>query len=255
MQQENLSIFPDLNEGKTKITTKVINPLRSDLYPFKTMSQLCYVSGKQAYNHTKDIGFPNFLLSGFIFCLQWAKIPHPVLNEMLYITLYIYFDCRSGQVRCFTISYNQSNKIDMYNFTNYIFENNIFSTPPGFNLPGVPKTKAIILVPPNHHRTCIRDHIYVTKKTKLITNPYFWDERTPPTLKVLHHLLIKKQKPELKYGLSETNKNLLEVIKRYNLWVHRKLDLLSKTPNFDSEEAKIFMDNLDWESFNCTIIK
>jgi len=249
-------IFPDLNEGITKKTI-VIPPISNDILPLKTFSQFCYVSGMQAYNQSKNIGFPNLRLSGFIICYELPKIPHPILNvEPLTITLYIYFDCSTAQVRCYTICYNKSNKIDMYNFTNYLYKNRILTTPPGLHLPGVPKTNAILLVPSNYFRNDIKNHFYLPKKTSFLLNPYFKrNKRTPKALKSLMDYFYCEQNDLIKGGLPLLPNKLREVLDKYNFYLHRRLYRIGKKPNFGGEEVKIFYDHLNWESFKCTIIK
>ena len=244
MQKTNL-IFPDEKEGITKKT--IVIPPNSKFFPFKTFSQFCYVSGMQAYNQSKNIGFPNLQLSGFIFCYQLPKIPHPVLNvEPLTITLYIYFDCLTAQVRCYTICYNQSNKIDMYSFTNYLYKNRILTAPPGLHYQGIPKSNAILLVPSQYFRKNIRNHFYLPKKTCFLINPYYKrDRRTPKALKSLMEFFYHEQNDLIKGGLPLLPNKLREVINKYNLSIHRRLYLLSKKPNFGGEEAQFFYDHLD----------
>jgi hypothetical protein len=133
MSNTNL-IFSDLLEGKQKKT--FVFPSINNSCPLKTISQYSFVSGMQVFNKTLNLGFPNLMLSGVIVVIQLTKIPHPVLLnlEPLTITLYLFFGCRSAQVRCMTISYKPPNKIDMYSFTNYIYSNHFFTIPAGLHL-------------------------------------------------------------------------------------------------------------------------
>jgi hypothetical protein len=245
-------VYPDLNEGKNKKT--LVLPSHSSQFPFKTVAQSCYVSGMQVYDETKKIGLPNFLLSGVILCYQLPKIYHPILNHVLTITLYIYFDCATAQVRCFTVCFNTSNKIDIYSFINYLYVNKILTPPLRFNLP-LPKGRAIILVPPRYFKSEVLDHIYPTKNTIYKINPFFWkDKRMPLAIKRLNTFIHGNEKNIVKAKNGEILfENIKKVLSCYNYETLKNLNKLNKVPNYSVEDGINLGMHLDWDNVKCSI--
>jgi len=246
-------IFPDLNEGKTKLT--IVLPSHSR-FAFKTTPQLCYVMGMQVYNKTLNIGLPNIMLSGVILNYELFKIPHPVLNEFFTVTLYIYFDCVNAQVRCYTVCFNKSNKIDLYNFTNYLIKNQILVYPFGFNHI-LSSNKAVILAPPTYFKHGVMDHVYLNKNTLYTINPFDWkDKRMPGAIKKLG-IFISTQRNNIKELNNHTAilASVNKLLRGYNYIILKDLNRLSKASNYSDYEAQKFTDSLNWDSHKCIIIE
>jgi hypothetical protein len=260
----NIINFPDSNEGQTKWTWIV--PSISNDYPFQCLQQFTYVSGVQVFKKMKNknaplIGLPNFLLTGLVFTYQLAKVYDPIhINEPpVVITLYVYFDCRSAQIKCVAVSTKATNKVDFYSFLDNLYNQRLIKTPPGYHLPNVPKNKPILLVPKEYAKNIVIDNLTMTKHIPIVINPFFWkDRRTPQAIKQLLLFLTNQKEDELlKEGLNKIPTKIMGLVNMYNNAIHKKLGKLNERDNrnFTPEDVQKLQENVDWNSTKSIIIK